>query len=286
MSALFGPSGNSREFYDMGFTQSLQAPEFVRQKGLDVFEYQCGRGVHIGEATARAFGEEARRCGVGLSIHAPYFISLASLEEEKRDNSIRYVLQSAQAARYMGAVRIVLHPGGLSKMSREEAFALASQTLRRILDAMDDAGYGDITLCPETMGKINQLGDLNEVMGFCELDERLVPCIDFGHLNSRTLGGLKSKEDFAQVLREIENRLGRERLHAFHAHFSKIEYSKGGEKVHLTFADQVFGPDYRPLMELIAEQGLSPRIMCESAGTQSQDAAAMKEYYLKYRESL
>lgn len=286
MSALFGPSGNSQEFYDMGYKQSLQTPAFVRQKGLDLFEYRCGRGVHIGQDSAQGLGAEAQKHGVLLSVHAPYFISLASLEEEKRQNSIRYVLQSAQAARAMGAQRIVLHPGGLSKMSRQEAFELASHTMRQIIDAMDDAGYGDMVLCPETMGKINQLGDLDETLGFCRMDERLIPCIDFGHLNSRTLGGLKTKEDFDAVLQEIGNRLGRERLKLFHAHFSKIEYSKGGEKMHLTFADETFGPDYQPLLELVAEQDLSPRILCESAGTQSIDAKIMKDYYETYKERL
>lgn len=270
----------------MGYKQSLQTPAFVRQKGLDLFEYQCGRGVHIGQASARALGAEAQKYGVFLSVHAPYFISLASLEEEKRQNSIRYVLESAQAARAMGADRIVLHPGGLSKMSRQEAFALASETLRQILGAMDAAGYGDIALCPETMGKINQLGDLQETLGFCQMDERLIPCVDFGHLNCRTLGGLKTREDFEAVLQEIGNRLGGERLRTFHAHFSKIEYSKGGEKMHLTFADETFGPDYQPLLELVAEQNLSPRILCESAGTQSIDAKIMKDYYEAYKERL
>ena len=86
-------------------------------------------------------------------------------------------------------------------------------------------------------------------------------------------------EAFAALLDGMENRLGRERAAAFHAHFSKIEYSKGGEKRHLTFADTVFGPPFEPLLELLFQRRLAPVIVCESAGTQAEDAAVMKRYY-------
>ena len=73
--------------------------------------------------------------------------------------------------------------------------------------------------------------------------------------------------------------LGDERAVNFHAHFSRIEYTTGGEKRHLTFADAVFGPPFEPLMELLFQRRLAPVIVCESAGTQAEDAAVMKRYY-------
>ena len=88
------------------------------------------------------------------------------------------------------------------------------------------------------------MGTLQEVMELCKIDESLIPCIDFGHLNARDLGILKSKEDFEGVLDQIENDLGKDRLKIFHSHFSKIEYTTGGEKRHLTFEDTVYGPDF------------------------------------------
>ena len=130
------------------------------------------------------------------------------------------------------------------------------------------------------MGKVNQLGTLTEVMELCKIDESLIPCIDFGHLNARDLGILKSKEDFEGVLNQIENDLGKDRLNIFHSHFSKIEYTTGGEKRHLTFDDTVYGPDFEPLMELVYKKGLNPTFICESAGTQTEDAKQMKDYYL------
>ena len=205
---------------------------------------------------------------------------MSSVEEEKRLNSIRYILDSARAVDFMGGNRIVVHTGSCSKISREEALALATDTMKLALNALDNEGLGNVRICPETMGKINQLGTLEEVMTLCKLDERLLPCIDFGHLNARTLGESNSKEAFENILNTIENELGEARLKEFHSHFSKIEYSAGGEKKHLTFEDTVFGPNYEPLMELIYKKNLSPTFICESAGTQAEDAKAMKDYYI------
>ena len=129
------------------------------------------------------------------------------------------------------------------------------------------------------------VGTVDEVMALCRLDERLIPCVDFGHVNAREMGSLKTQADFEAIFNTIENNLGRERMQNFHVHFSKIEYTEGGEKCHLTFEDKVFGPFFEPLMELIAKKDLSPTFICESAGTQGADALAMMESYTKYRGS-
>lgn len=280
MSAKFGPAGAAESFKTMGYKKTIQIGEYLNKFGLDHFEYQCGQGVRIGEAPARELGKALADCGITVSVHAPYFISLSSVEEEKRDNSINYILASARAVDFMGGDRIVIHSGSCSKMTREEALTLAKETMKKARQALIDNGLEHIHCCPETMGKINQLGDLNEVLELCSVDDSFIPTIDFGHLNARTLGSIKTKADYAAILDEIENRLGHDRAKIFHSHFSKIEYTeKGGEKKHLTFEDEIYGPQYEPLMELIYERGLSPVFICESAGTQTEDAQAMKLYY-------
>ena len=280
MAAKFGPAGNSQSFKDQGYKATIQAPGYVEKMGLDCYEYQCGHGVRISPEAAAAFGKKAVEHGISLSLHAPYYISLSSVEEEKRQKSVEYILQSVRAAAGMEADRVVVHSGSCSKISREEALALAGDTLQRARAAMDEEGLGHVHLCPETMGKINQLGTLDEVLSLCCLDERLIPCIDFGHLNARTLGGIAQKSDYEAILLAVGERLGEGRMKGFHAHFSKIQYTeKGGEKAHLTFADTVYGPAYEPLMELICQYGSSPTFICESAGTQAEDARTMKDYY-------
>lgn len=280
MSARFGPAGNSISFQQMGYKESLQVPEYIEKMGLDAFEYQCGRGVNIGEEKATKLGVLAKEKNIVLSLHAPYYISMSSVEEEKRLNSINYIMASAKAVNAMGGNRTVVHTGSCGKISREYALELAIDTMKKALDALKAEGLSHINICPETMGKVNQLGTLYEVMELCKLDESLIPCIDFGHLNARDLGYFKSMEEYNKVFDIIENELGLERLKIFHSHFSKIEYTTGGEKKHLTFADTVYGPDFEPVMEIVAKKNLSPTFICESDGTQAEDAKQMKDYYL------
>lgn len=279
MSAKFGPAGNSESFLRMGYKSSLQVPEYIEKMGLDAFEYQCGRGVNIGLEKAAELGKAAAERNIALSLHSPYYISMSSVDEEKRLKSVDYILQSARAVNAMGGNRIVVHTGSCGKISREEALTLATDTMKMAVQALDAEGLTNIHICPETMGKVNQLGTLDEVLSLCEVDERLIPCIDFGHLNARDRGSLKTYDDFKKIFDTIENRLGLSRLREYHAHFSKIEYSAGGEVRHLTFADTVFGPDFEPVAELTYKKQCSPVIICESAGTQAEDAKTMKDYY-------
>lgn len=280
MNVKFGPAGNSLSFSDMGYKKTDDVPLYLKKFGLNAYEYQCGRGVKISDASAQKFGIIAAENGITLSLHAPYYISLSSTEEEKRDNSIDYILQSAKAAKAMGAKRIIIHSGSCSKLSRQDALDLAVDTMKKAVLALDENGYSDIIPCPETMGKINQLGTLSEVLELCTVDERMLPCIDFGHLNARTFGGIKTIDDYKIIFDEIENKLGSDRLKQFHSHFSKIEFTEnGGEKRHLTFSDNLFGPDFEPFIEMILRKSCTPTVICESDGTQAEDAQTMMDLY-------
>ncbi len=181
----------------------------------------------------------------------------------------------------MGAKRVVVHTGAVMKRSRREALDTALASMRAILQVWEGEGFASIALCPETMGKINQLGDLGEVLELCTLDPRLIPCVDFGHLYARSLGTLTGPDACEAMLDKIEAALGPGRASRFHAHFSRIEFTtNGGEKCHRSFADHGgFGPDPAPLMAAVARRGWSPTFICESAGTQAEDALAMKQLY-------
>ena len=275
----FGTAGTSDSFAAKGYKNSLDIPAYTAEMGLDAFEYQCGHGVRLGLEKAARMAADAAERGILFSVHAPYYISMSSLEEDKRLNSVNYLLQSAAVCKVLGGRRVIFHPGSCGKQSREAALEKALDTMRRAQAALDEAGYADMTLCPETMGKIGQLGTLEEVLALCSVDKRVTPCIDFGHLNARTLGGIQSKADYAAILDRLETALGDERARRFHVHFSRIEFSKGGEKRHWTFAETQFGPEPQPLMELLAERKLQPVIICESAGTQAEDAGTMQQMY-------
>ena len=233
----FGTAGTSDSFAAQGYKSSLDVPEYTAKMGLNAFEYQCGRGVRLGLDKAAKMAALAGPKDILFSVHAPYYISMSSLEEDKRLNSIQYLLQSAAVCRALGGRRIIFHSGSCGKQSRDEVLAL------------------------------------------CSVDKRITPCIDFGHLNARTLGGIRSKEDYAAILDRMAEKLGDQRAERFHVHFSRIEYSAGGEKRHWTFAETQFGPEPQPLMELLAQRKLQPVIICESAGTQAEDAQTMMRMY-------
>ncbi len=282
--AFFGPGGNSQDFILEGYKSTIDAPRYVSSLGLNAYEYEAGNGLSASRETLRLIGSEARKYGVKLSYHTPYFISLSGVVEEKRLKSINYIEESIDAASLLGAETIVVHSGSCAKITREEAMYLAGDTLYKLVDRVDLKG---IKVGLETMGKINQLGTLDEVIKLCKISDSFVPVVDFGHLNSRELGGVfNNQDDYKRVFDIIGSELGDDIARNLHCHFSKIEWSSGGEKRHLTFDDSVYGPDFEPLVEVIARENLSPTVICESAGTQSRDSKAMMDYYLTLKDKV
>ena len=168
----------------------------------------------------------------------------------------------------------------------------ASDTLIKLLESTDSK----VRIGLETMGKLNQLGTLSEVLTLCKIDKsRLYPVVDFGHLNCRgrlqsgvfdnpdepdvTGGVFVTVDDYRKVFDRIANELGDGYAKTLHCHFSKIEYTKSGEKKHVRFEDEGFEPAFEPLIEAIVREGLAPRFISESAGTMAEDAKTMKDYY-------
>ncbi len=279
---LFGPGGNSESFYAAGKKSTLDAPEWVSGLGLGAYEYEAGNGVTASLSTFAAIGENAKKAGVSLSIHAPYFISLSSVDPEKRLKSADYIIKSAAAIKAMGGKTIVIHAGSTAKLDRAVALDYAKEALLHALKRLDEEGLYGVTLGIETMGKVNQLGTFDEVLSMCEVDKTVAPVVDFGHMNAREMGGVFTcADDYKRIFDGISEKLGSEYAENLHCHFSKIEYTKGGEKKHLTFADETYGPDYVPLMKAIADLGVSPTIICESDGTMAEDALAMQNEYRK-----
>ena len=279
--ATFGTGGNSDSFYASGKKSTVQAPEWIKSFGLDAYEFEAGNGLNAGDETLKKIGDAAREHGILMSFHTPYFISLSGTDPEKRLKSIDYISRSLHASELLGADTIVIHAGSAAKITREEAMRLASDTLEKNLEVN---GQTDIRMGIETMGKINQLGTLDEVIELCKISPKYHPVVDFGHLNARNVGNaFPSIDSYREVFDKIANALGDEYAYNLHCHFSKIEYTQAGEKRHLTFADTLYGPDFEPLAEAIIKEGVAPRIISESDGTQAEDALAMKRMWEKAR---
>ncbi|MBR2967238.1 MAG: TIM barrel protein [Clostridia bacterium] len=267
-----GPSGNSLSFYNEGNKHTYQAAAWLNARGLNAFEYSFGRGVSMSDGTAEKIKQEFEKYDIEISAHAPYYTNFANPSDEMIEKSIMYITQSIQAVKKMGGSRVVFHPASCGKATREEAVARAKRNIAIMMDRLE----GDFVLAAETMGKLAQIGTAEEIIDFCTIDERLVPCFDFGHINSYTKGGLKTKDDYRRIIDLSINKLGIEQTKNMHVHFSKIMYGASGEIKHLTFEDQKYGPEYLPLAEIIDEYGLTPFVVCESDGTMAEDAIIMK----------
>jgi len=275
----FGPSGNCESFYAEGNTHTEEAASFVKNRGLDCFEYSFGRGVRMTEDKAISIGEAFQKEGIEISAHAPYFINFANPDDEMAAKSYGYVLDTAKVLKLMGGKRVVFHPAAQGKVSRDEAVEKTEERLKILRDYIYLNNMQDMIFCPETMGKLAQIGTVEEITRFCKIDPIFVPCIDFGHINAREQGSLKTVEDYKGRLQYMIDELGYERMKHFHSHFSKIMYSAKGEIKHLTFDDTVYGPKFEPLAIALKELKLEPYLVSESAGMQAEEAEYMKKVY-------
>ena len=275
----FGPSGNSQGFYDAGKSKTEESAVWVKNLGLDYFEYSFGRGVNMSDEKALSLNKAFREAGVEISVHAPYYINFSNLEEENAQKSFGYVLDSALKVKLMGGNRVIFHPASQGKQTREKAVDLCVERLKRLTDMVYERGLDDILFCPETMGKLGQIGTIEEITRFCKLDKIFIPTVDFGHVNAREWGSLKTEQDYLDRLNYMIAELGMEKMKHFHIHFSKIEYSAKGEVKHLTFSDDHYGPEFLPLAKALKKLDLEPVVICESAGTQDIDAVYMQKLY-------
>ena len=275
----FGPAGNCETFYNSGHKHTYEAPKWLNEIGLNAFEYSFGKGILLSDEMAVKIGEEMKKYGITPSIHAPYFINFANPNDEMVEKSYGYVLNSLSKLRLMGGTHLVVHTASCGKLDRDEAVELTKQRLVELKNRIIDAGYTEMYICLETMGKSQQIGSVDEIIDFCTIYDHYMPTFDFGHINALTQGTLKTEEDYEKIIKKCLDVLGEERTKNVHIHFSKIEYSSKGEVKHLTFEDDVYGPEFEPLARVIRKYGLTPTIICESKGIMAVDALKMKEIY-------
>ena len=282
MAVLFGPSGCGDEFYEQGHDGILEVPKWIKEYGLDAYEYSFGHGYQMTLEKAKAAGEKFKEYDIKLSIHAPFYINFANPDEEMYAKTQGYIYTGVRFLKAFGAERMVFHPASCGKLTREEAVKLTEKRFKETFDKMEEEGLLDgILLCPETMGKTMQIGTWKEVIDLCKTNEHLVPTFDFGHINSLEQGSLKSEDDYREIFDYCIKTLGRERTNNCHIHFSKIQYGPKGEIKHLNYDDEIYGPEFDPLAKVLIEYNLSPRVICESMSQMPHDALIMKKIYSK-----
>ncbi len=199
---------------------AVKTLEMLKKKGLEACEISFTYSVYIKEAEAKEIGTAAKRLGIQLSIHAPYFINLNSDEKIKIENSKKRILKCLEIGTFLDAKYVVFHPGFYGKGSREEAYKNIRDGILDLQKIRKEKKYTP-KLAPETMGKINVFGSIEEVSQLVK-DTKCSACIDFAHILARSGGDYRFKETLS-----LFGELGE-----FHIHFSGIIYGEKGEKKH------------------------------------------------------
>lgn len=236
---------------------NLAGVKKVARMGLDCMEVEFTYGVRMPIDEARRVGEFAQAKAIALSVHAPYYINLASDEEEKVVASKERILASCERAHALGAQNVVFHAGFYQKKTAARTYDLIKKEILAIQDEISKKKW-KVTLCPETTGKPSQFGSLEEILQLMK-DTGCGITVDFSHLYARQQGQI----DYAGILKVLPNR--------FHAHFSGIEYGDKGERRHIKTQKKFF----EPLAAELVKRKLDIILVNESPQPY-RDAAMMK----------
>jgi deoxyribonuclease-4 len=258
MNIKLGPAGSPAK-------GTLEGIREVRRLGLHAMEVEFVRGVKMGNGLAKECGAEARRLGIELSVHAPYYINLASEDSKKQKESVQRILDSCERGHYLGAREIVFHPAYFGKGDKEKVFQITKNHILDMQETIRKNGW-DVKLSPETTGKHSALGSLDETIRLAK-ETGCSFNIDFAHLYARNYG----KIDYGEVLDKVQ---ALRRRH-IQCHFSNISYTSKGERNHEVMNSH---PPFEPLAKEILKRKLDVTIISESPVTW-KDSLKMKSVF-------
>ena len=292
--AIFGVAGFPPAFFESTYRKKRENIfEWLNSIGLDWVELQNTYGVKMKDTQAYLYKQLAQEYGIGISLHAPYYITLASHDKGVVDRSKERILQCFSLAEKIGATRIIFHPGHFpGKQERDRKLALD-----KIVDGLNslESNIPDgIYIYPETAGKKSQIGSVNDIIHICSYVKYARPCIDVAHVHGFENGTLKCEKRIYDILDLIEIKLGRQYLEETHFHMYPVEIDHNGEKRHKSFEDRIeiqqldlfeneLSDRYYPLPEhfiqAIKKKGLFPVVICEARDSQDRGALLMKKLF-------
>ena len=256
---LIGPAGS-------GGRGNLKGIEEVARLGLGCMEVEFTYGVRMKPEMAETVGALAEEHGIVLSVHAPYYVNLASYEDEKVAASRQRILDSCHRAHLMGARNVVFHAGFYQKRSARETYRMIRKEILDLQGHILKSGW-QVALCPEITGKPSQFGSTEELQELMQ-DTGCDITVDFAHLYARNQGVI----DYEALMPALPP--------AFHAHFSGIEYTAKGEKKHLRIKPAYFDP----LLAALIRHQKQATLICESPKP-FEDAVMMKQMLEQQKKS-
>jgi len=289
----FGVAGFPINFFSSKYGKKRENIfTWLKELNLDVIELQCTYGIRMKEEQANLYRELAKESDITLTMHAPYYISLASQKDDVVERSKQEVIKAFELAQILNVNRIIFHPGAGYGKTEEDRKNGLNKLISALNSIKKDINTTNIKIYPEIGGKINQLGSLEEIIEICKKVEYARPCIDLAHLHARELGSITSKDKIIMALKKIEKELGRNILEETHFHVYPVDYTDKGEKVHKAFGEKKeseqlsllennneYLPRAEDYIDAIKEMRLSPITICEAHNTQDIGAQLMKRLY-------
>lgn len=249
--------------------------ETLKDMNLDGLEAEFVHGVRISTDSVNEV-QKAVSEGFTVTCHGPYYINLNAKEPEKVEASITRILDTARAAKTLGAYSITYHAAFYMGNDKNIVFDRVAKQTEKIIQTLQEED-NNIWIRPETTGKNTQWGNLEEIVKLSKMFEKVLPCVDFAHLHARSNGSYNTYDEFCKIFEFIGNELGEVALNNFHAHLAGIEYSAKGEKKHLILEESDM--NYKDLLKAFKEFNIKGVIVCESPNIED-DAKLLKDYYL------
>jgi deoxyribonuclease IV len=287
----------------------------IAELGLDHMELEFVYGVKMSETFALECKQEAINNKISLSVHAPYYINLASDENKTLYGSIKHITDSIYIGGLAGAKSVTFHPGFYQGKDKQLVLTKVIKAFEKIYLELEKEKYqhhpyalGEIILAPELTGKPTQVGDIEELIEISKSFEHKKQklCIDFAHKYARSNGAYNTEKEFREIFEKIEKNLGSSYLDDLHIHVSAILYSPKGEKNHVTMLPtwqeylnngidtekgdaimqklalkgrtEISNFDWKTLLKVAKDMNVGGFVVCESPNLEI-DALLMKGFY-------
>jgi deoxyribonuclease-4 len=245
-----------------------QAVEILVERGYTACEIDFEGGFWMDYPWAEQFGKLARRRRIALSVHAPIAGFMGHVERDKKHAmAVGMLDHSAGIAVSAGAEPVVFHPGFLLERTRKRALAQIVEQLADLRARLEAKGRG-VPFGVEIMGRVREIGSLDDVLYIASRLAWVRPVIDFAHLHAVTDGAFTTTKAFRDVLSSANKVLPRGA--PFHIHFSDIAYANRNETKHLPYGEGTLRAE--PLGKALARFARPATLISESPDEESSQA--------------
>lgn len=252
---------------------SRESPEsglaLLLERSYDACEIDFESGFWMDYPFAERLGDLAREHGVALSVHAPLFGFMGHLEASGRKfaSAVGALDRSAGIAAACGAELVVFHPGFLLGRTREQALEAVVEQLAALRERLEKKGRA-VPFGAEVMGRVRDLGSLEDVLEIARRLPWVRPVLDFAHLHATSDGAYLTAEVFAAALAAADAVL--EPGAPFHVHFSDIAFANRNETRHLPYGEGTLRAE--PLREALGRFSRPATVISESPDETSTQA--------------